>query len=281
MSPMLYAMRACEPVGFTHSRRHRNIRTVKMVTKGINFGWTAALMLAACVASAPAWAQAGDASPSSQGNAQQSAPAAPAANVPQTQQKGNPFPGNTTNVPVLPSGPTANVPEGNYEPEAGRVAFPARDHDPVRSPDSAEPDSGETQGFSSSLSGVDDLLPPPNEPAPKGKKDDQQIAPMPQETPEQDVDVGNYYLGLKNWRAALSRFQSALVLDPENPDVYWGLAESERHLGDFALAREHYMKVLEYDPGSKHAKEAKKVLRDPQIANAKAAAAGSANATQP
>lgn len=265
-------------VGFTHSRRHRNIRTVKMSAKGIKFGWTAALMLAACVVWAPASAQTGDASSSSQSNAQQNAPAA---NAPQTQQKGNPFPGNTTNVPILPSGPTANVPEGNYVPEAGHVAFPARDHDPVRSPDSAEPDSGETQGFSSSLSGVDDLLPPPNEPTSKGKKGDQQIAPMPQETPEQDVDVGNYYLGLKNWRAALSRFQSALVLDPQNPDVYWGLAESERHLGDFARAREHYMKVLVYDPGSKHAKEAEKALKYPEIANAKPTAAGSANATDP
>jgi tetratricopeptide (TPR) repeat protein len=267
-------------VGFTRSRRHRNIRTVKMPAKMIKIGWTGVLVVAACVVWPPAWAQTGDTSSSSHNNAQQDAPAAPAANVGGTQQKGNPFPGNTTNVPILPSGPTANQPEGNYEPEAGRVAFPAQDDDPVRSPDSAEPDSGEREGFSSSLSGVDDLLPQPNEPAPKGKKGDQEIAPMPRETPEQDVDVGNYYLGLKNWRAALSRFQSALVLDPENPDVYWGLAESERHMGDFARAHEHYMKVLEYDPGSKHAKEAKKALKDPEIANAKPAPAGTANATQ-
>lgn len=254
-----------------------------MTLAGMKIGLKATLLLAVCVALLPACAQSGGQkgtsgdSSSSQSQPQQNAPAAPAPNVPQSQQKGNPFPGNTDNVPILPSGPTENLPGRTYTPEASHVAFPAQDHDPVRSPDSVEPDSGERQGFSSSLSGVDDILPPPAEPT--GKKDEQ-VAPMPQESPENDINVGNYYLSVKNWRAALSRFQSALVLEPDNPDVYWGLAESERHTGDFALAREHYMKVLEYDPGSKHAKEAKKALRDPEIANAKPAPAGTANATQ-
>jgi tetratricopeptide (TPR) repeat protein len=56
-------------------------------------------------------------------------------------------------------------------------------------------------------------------------------------------------------------FQSALVLDPYNPDVYWGLAECERHLGDFADARANYKKVMEYDPGSRHAKDAARPCR--------------------
>jgi Flp pilus assembly protein TadD len=76
----------------------------------------------------------------------------------------------------------------------------------------------------------------------------------------------------KNWKAAQSRFQSALVLAPEEPDVYWGLAESARHLGNFAEARANYQKVIEYDPGSRHAKEAQKILNDPEMANAKAGA---------
>jgi len=101
-------------------------------------------------------------------------------------------------------------------------------------------------------------------------------AELPKENPENDISVGDYYLSVKNWQAALSRFQSALVLDPESPDVYWGLAESERRLGDFALAREHYLKVLEYDPGSRHAKEAAKALHEPAIANAKASPAAAA-----
>jgi predicted TPR repeat methyltransferase len=69
----------------------------------------------------------------------------------------------------------------------------------------------------------------------------------------------------------LSRFQSALVLAPEDPEVYWGLAVSQQHMGDFAGARANYEKVLEYDPDSKHGKEAKKALKEPELANAKPA----------
>ena len=60
-----------------------------------------------------------------------------------------------------------------------------------------------------------------------------------------------------------------MVLDPDNPDVYWGLAEANRHLGNYAAARTNYLKVMEYDPDSKHAKEAKKALNEPELANAK------------
>jgi len=62
-----------------------------------------------------------------------------------------------------------------------------------------------------------------------------------------------------------------MVLDPENPDVYWGLAEAEQHMGDLADARAHYEKVLDYDPDGPHGKQARKALKDPEIANAKSA----------
>jgi hypothetical protein len=245
-----------------------------MMAVQTKIGLAGCLALAVCLSCKPDFAQSAD---HARNQSDQSARPTPAANVPQSQSQGNPFPGSTDNIPVLPSGPAANVPEGNYEPEPGPVAFPPQDQDPVQSPDQTRPDSASTQGFSSSDTGVDDILPPPTQPTGKDKN---AIAPFPQATPKNDVDVGNYYLSLKNWRAALSRFQSAMVLEPDNPDVYWGLAECERHMGDFALAREHYLKVIEYDPGSKHSKEAKKALRDPEIANAKAAPAGAANATQ-
>jgi len=71
------------------------------------------------------------------------------------------------------------------------------------------------------------------------------------------------------------------VLDPENPDVYWGLAESQRHTGDYASAKANYLKVTEYDPDSKHGKEAKKILKDPEVANAKAVSANAPASQQP
>ena len=87
---------------------------------------------------------------------------------------------------------------------------------------------------------------------------------------KEDESVGSYYLDQKNWKAALSRFESALVLDPENPDVYWGLAEAERHLGNLPDAKAHYQKLIEYDPDSKHGKDAKKILKDPEMASVRA-----------
>jgi tetratricopeptide (TPR) repeat protein len=98
------------------------------------------------------------------------------------------------------------------------------------------------------------------------------IEPEHKESAAEDENVGKYYLDNKAWKAALSRFESALVLDPDNPDVYWGLAESQRHLGDFAEARANYQKVVDYDPDSRHGKDARKALKDPEITNAKASA---------
>jgi tetratricopeptide (TPR) repeat protein len=168
------------------------------------------------------------------------------------------------------------LPEGTYNGEdARRVALPGDDRDPVRSPDDLTPESGNSeQESSSSLAGLDKLLPKPDDDQPDGKRKLTVKEPTHKEVAANDIDVGKYYLQTRNWRAAQSRFESALVLDPENPEVYWGLAESERHLGNFAQARAHYLKLLEYDPDGPHGKETRKALNDPQIANAKSAAPG-------
>jgi tetratricopeptide (TPR) repeat protein len=248
--------------------------------------WTVAGCVALGVPAARAQAQSSgfaqeqqDQNQKAQQNGQKSAPqqSAPQQSAPQ-QQNGNPFPGEDNSAPVLPTGNTPEMAPG--ETSAAPVA-PAVDRDPVRSPDDANaPGSGDTQGFSSSSSGLDNLLKPPDDtdtrPKKGGKGDDAAVDEAPRETPKEDVDVGNYYMDRKDWKGALSRFQSALVLAPDNPDVYWGLAESERHLGQYAEARGNYLKVMEYDPDSHHAKEAKKALKDPEIANAKAPAGSSA-----
>ena len=118
---------------------------------------------------------------------------------------------------------------------------------------------------------MDDVKPPPDveKPGRHGKTQE----PTHQESAAEDVNVGGYYLERKNWKAALSRFEAALVLDPENPDVYWGLAEAQRQLGDFANAKANYLKVMEFDPDSRHGKDAKKLLKQPELANAPAVSA--------
>jgi hypothetical protein len=254
---------------------------------------TAAILGCGVAAVVPVRAQA--ANPPTSGSSaqnQQKQPAAPP-QIPQpSQPKGqsgsgaNPFPEDESTVPVMPTKNAPDVPEASPKGAADRnmedlgALFPAGDMDPVRGPDSAAGEEGSAQGFSSSSNGVDTLLPPPDADTNSGRKHgrggDDDSATTHHESAAEDENVGKYYLDNKDWRAALSRFESALVLDPDNPDVYWGLAESERRLGQFADARANYMKVMEYDPGSRHAKDAKKALQEPELANAKPAQAGNA-----
>ena len=238
-------------------------------------GFLCALLLAGCLmAASQAHAQAAPSQTSPSDNGQKPTPAPP-------RQESNPFPGDTTNVPVMPSKDTPALPEGtpsgdDNAAESLRIPLPGNDLDPVRSPDDAarESDSAqELESSSSSRAGMDKLLPSTDDDDQPLGKHRKQAAKVPehQETSAEDIEVGKYYLQTKNWKAALSRFESAMVLSPDDPEVYWGLAESARHLANFAEARGYYQKVAEYDPDSKHGKEAIKALKDPEIANARAA----------
>lgn len=242
------------------------------------------LVLAGCLAGAPwLWTQGqSDKAQKSAGDRQKSN--GQPTPQPNSQENANPFPGDTSNVPVMPSRATPDVPRNEPDKaEGARYPLPNGDPDPVPSPDDTGGAAGnaQEQESSSDVKGLDSILPPPGEDqgGKRGKNQYDVLAGPPKESSKEDINVGQYYLDNKNWRAALSRFQSALVLAPDEPEVYWGLAESERHLGDFASARANYQKVIEYDPDSKHAKEAKKALKDPEIANAKAAPPGQGTQT--
>jgi tetratricopeptide (TPR) repeat protein len=188
------------------------------------------------------------------------------------QSSANPFPEDTSTVPVMPSTATPALPEGSFNGvDNAPLALPGDDLDPVRSPEDPAPETGSGQpgDSSSSLAGLANLMPGPDDDQPTKKRKLAVKEPTHQEAASKDIEVGGYYLQTKNWKGAVSRFQSALVLDPENPDVYWGLAEADRHLGNFADARANYQKVVEYDPDSRHGKEARKALKEPEIAKGK------------
>ncbi len=213
-------------------------------------------------------------SPGTQNN-----PATPASK-PKSPQDANPFPEDSNSVPVLPSADLPATPPPDVN-DYGAVALSGADSDPVKSPDDAASAGGES-GSSSSSEGLGNLPEPPSDEEQSGKHRRLNVPDKPHvESAQEDESVGSYYLDQKNWKAALSRYESAVVLDPENPEVYWGLAEAQRHMGDYASAKANYLKEMEYDPDSKHGKEAKKILKDPEIANAKAVRASASAATQP
>lgn len=200
-------------------------------------------------------------------------PASPQQKPPAQKPTGsNPFPDDTTNVPVVPtSGEPAPAPRAAEPADSGSPASTSllkSDSDPVHSPDDPLPSaSADDSGFSSSLAGSGDVN-IPDEMKPTGHRKLNVPDKLHQETAKEDEDVGSFELSRKNWKAALSRFESAVVTDPDNPDVYWGMAEAQRQLRDFPKAKANYQKVVEYDPDSKHGKEAKKLLKDPELANA-------------
>lgn len=248
--------------------------------------WAVALALAFCGGWAQAQAGGSSQTPqSSAGSGQSGAPNAPpsGSSAGGALKESNPFPENTNSVPVMPSADSPGTAPSAFESDAATdLALPSDDSDPVRSPDdpAAASATGQESGTSDSSTGLDQLLEPPPDTGKHRKKgeDDSIDAAFPHDGPKKDINIGEYYLETGDWQGALSRYESAMVQDPENPDAYWGMAEAQRHLGQYAQARANYLKVVDYDPDSRHGKDARKILKQPEIANAPAVSAGTSAA---
>jgi Tfp pilus assembly protein PilF len=74
---------------------------------------------------------------------------------------------------------------------------------------------------------------------------------------EKDVEVGNYYLKLKNYRAALDRFHDALLYKPKDAEATYGLALTQEKLELFLQSYQNYKEYLELLPEGPTAKESK------------------------
>lgn len=75
---------------------------------------------------------------------------------------------------------------------------------------------------------------------------------------EKDIEVGNYYLKLKNYRAALDRFHDALLYKPKDAEATYGLAVTQEKLELFLQSYQNYkdyLTLLPEGPTSKEAKE--------------------------
>ena len=91
---------------------------------------------------------------------------APAQQPPRTttQTNSNPFPEDTTSVPIRPTHDTPDLPP-SAGGDAGNLGLPMPpdDADPMRSPEDAADAESSDSSSSSSLSGLRDLPPPDNE----------------------------------------------------------------------------------------------------------------------
>jgi tetratricopeptide (TPR) repeat protein len=75
---------------------------------------------------------------------------------------------------------------------------------------------------------------------------------------EKDVEVGEFYLKRKNYRAAEDRFREALTYKPGDAIATFRLAEALESQGKTAQARTNYEAYLKILPEGKFASEAKR-----------------------
>ena len=75
-----------------------------------------------------------------------------------------------------------------------------------------------------------------------------------------DLEVGNYYLKQKNYRAALERFHDALLYKPDDAEATYGLAVTQERMDLFSLAYNNYSKYLEILPDGPRSAEAQQGL---------------------
>ena len=141
--------------------------------------------------------------------------------------------------------------QGNPFPEdvskdAARDAAKAADKDAATEtvPRSSLP-PGVSSSQSSSSSGGDDQGVPFSDPA-RSKK---------------DTEIGTFYLKTGNVQGALLRFKTASAADPTNVAAIFGLAESQRMLGNAAEAARNYQLYLDIVPNGPKAKDSMKALK--------------------
>jgi outer membrane protein assembly factor BamD (BamD/ComL family) len=106
-----------------------------------------------------------------------------------------------------------------------------------------------------------------------------QAPPVPQEPPEEDVNIetpkeytlnplqaakelkiGKFYLKKGSTRAAIRRFEEALKWDPNLAEAYLRLGEAHTKAGDSKAAQKAWASYIELEPGSKESAALKKKL---------------------
>lgn len=113
------------------------------------------------------------------------------------------------------------------------------------------------QGDSSSLDSQIDLNARPHDAGGTRAPEDAESYPYDPHRAEKDLEVGSYYLRLKNYRAALERFHDALLYKPGDAEATYGLAVTQEKLELLSQAYKSYNRYLEILPNGPRAREAK------------------------
>jgi hypothetical protein len=77
---------------------------------------------------------------------------------------------------------------------------------------------------------------------------------------KQDVKVAQFYWGLGNYEGSYLRYKDAVVYAPQDPETWFGLAESERMLGKYVKAKQDYQHYLALAPQGSKARQVEKEI---------------------
>ena len=167
---------------------------------------------------------------------------------PQDGYERPPFPGDTS--PTRPNDPSPKAHDDKYE----RPPFPG-------DAPGTSPTGSSATGESSSQDSLIDLNSRAEKEEPATKEDESVLQPWDPHKAAKDVEVGQWYLKLKNYRAALERFNHALTYKPNDAEAIYGLAITQEKLDLLSLADQNYRKYLEILPNGPKAKEAEEGLK--------------------
>lgn len=180
--------------------------------------------------------------PSSQNN-QSPPPAAPAAKKPNTADD-NPFPEDISKKAAQGADAAPEAP-----PASGAPADP-------NAPPRSTPAEDTTSSSRSKFEGLGDMT----------SEDTSRISNgaggyiVNPKMASEDVKIGGFYLDRRDYKGAYVRFKEATLVDPENADAVFGLAEAARGMNHKDEAVQNYRVYLDASPEGKKAKEARKAL---------------------
>lgn len=101
----------------------------------------------------------------------------------------------------------------------------------------------------------------PSKTTSKGSAEVHELYPYNPHKAAKDIEVGQYYLKHKNYRAALDRFNEALLYKPNDAEATYRLAQTQEKLELYALADQNYRSYITIYKEGPYVKDAQEAIK--------------------
>lgn len=158
---------------------------------------------------------------------------------------------------LVPTAPAQDQSPDN-QPHIRPRNMPKEDQEQKEEPKAQQPD--ESLGESSSKDSEINLE-GPSKKSSSGHSDVHELRPYDPHKAAKDVEVGQYYLKQKNYRAALDRFNEALLYKPNDAEATFHLAQTQEKLELYTLAYQNYHSYINLFKEGPFVKEAQDAMK--------------------